>query len=186
MWNNKQTLINFSSFVNFYYIFFVFITARIKYSNAGPEKECVQNFFFSLFATHICRWYQLHSRLQMLHVVVNKTPANTFLPAPGGTMSPPLFLFLVFFSHTYFILMRLYFMALDCDSFLYRYFSRRRWPAVCGNTTHPFRGPGAGKNKQKQTAAEDRIHHISTTSREKTNNKWKKQKQKKTSVYIIS
>lgn len=62
-------------------------------------------------------------------------------------------------------------MALDCDSFLYRYFSRRRWPAVCENTTHPFRGPGAGKNKQKQTAAEDRIHHISTTSREKTNNK---------------
>lgn len=72
-------------------------------------------------------------------------------------------------------------MALDCDN--QRFFStgafQRRW-LVNAIMTHPFRGARSSKNKQKQTAAEDRIHHISTTSREN------KQEMKKSSVYIIS
>lgn len=41
---------------------------------------------------------------------------------------------------------------------------QRRWPVYL-NMTHPFKGPGAIK-QAKVIAAEDRIHHISTTSRE--------------------
>ena len=53
-------------------------------------------------------------------------------------------------------------MALDCDSGFLSFYSRRAAP----QTRHILsRGPEQ-ENKQKQTAAEDRIHHIGTTSRE--------------------
>ena len=102
----------FSSFVNFYsffFFFFLIITARIKYSNAGPMKKFMKDFNdtqLSKLAQHSAGDINYPPWLELIHdVVVNKTRANTFQSASKCT-TPHMF---VISSHISF--WWLYFMA---------------------------------------------------------------------------